>query len=99
MTTRISLSTLFLIYVIRGFMDAATRNGSRNPIVWLARTERIHREEMRKMNNEEIVVKCTICGKPFVLVPGAKNTNACPSCHAEAQRNSGIRGKLGWREN
>lgn len=47
MTARIDLSTLFYIELFRIFMDAATCRGTRNTICFDARTERIHREEMR----------------------------------------------------
>ncbi len=35
---------------------------------------------------EKTVVKCPICGRPFIQVP---RSNACPACTREAEKNSG----------
>ena len=45
MTTRIDLDTLSIILLCQAFMDQATRWGTRNPIPWEARCERITQEE------------------------------------------------------
>lgn len=54
-TTRIDLSTLSIILLCQAFMDQATRRGTRNPIPWLARCERITQEECD--GNKEISLR------------------------------------------
>ena len=40
------------------------------------------------MFNNTVVVKCPICGRPFVVVPGVKTSNACINCTRKAEENS-----------
>lgn len=47
-TTRIDLSTLSIILLCQIYMDAATRQGTKNRICWDARTERIQNKELGK---------------------------------------------------
>lgn len=48
---------------------------------------------------EKHIVKCPICGKPFVMVPGAGTSNACAQCTREAEKNSGYERPTcdGWK--
>ncbi len=42
-----------------------------------------------------VVVKCPICGRPFVVVPDIRgSSNACLSCTKRAKENSGL--QKGW---
>ena len=42
------------------------------------------------MSDQEHVVKCPICGRPFISVPDCvRQSNACPSCTREAEKNTG----------
>ncbi len=46
---------------------------------------------------DTVVVKCPICGRPFVVVPGIESSNACPSCTKKAKENSGLQKEWEYR--
>lgn len=45
---------------------------------------------MTNVGTDKHVQRCPICKRPFIQVPGARVSNACPKCTREAEKNSGL---------